>query len=622
MKPVDALLEILRSEGVQYVFGNPGTTELPLLDALVDAPDLQYVLGLQEASVVAMADGYARATGRTAFVNLHVAAGLANGLIGLLNASRSRTPMVILAGQQDRRHLQADPMLSGDLVGIAAPVAKSAVEVHQAYDLPVLLRRAFALARRPPAGPVFVSVPMDLLEEEGSVAVPAPSRVAALPAATALGDAVSLLSSAAAPVIVAGDGVGREGAVPALVAVAERLGAAVWSQPMFDGVDFPGSHALHRGMLPPRHAAIRAALEPHDVVLIVGAHAFMPHHYTPGSPIPDGTAVVQLDSDQSEVGRNFPVAAGLVGAIAPTLTALDAALAEALATPPAATAAASPDTARPLGAADADAGAAGAGAGGAGAGGAGAGGAGAAGVAPNAAVVAAEIVERRIERIRERAVRVAAEIAADREAVDREARGKYGPAPLDPLAAMHALASGLPPDAVVVEEAITAGIALRSVYRPDRPHSYVHTVGGGLGWGIGAAIGTRIGDPTRPVVAVLGDGSAMFGLQGLWSAARYDVAVTFVIVNNGEYRTLKDTLDGSKSRSSEQNTYLGLDLPGLDWQAAAKLFGLASTTVTHTDELRALVGGAGDRQQPLLVEVPVTTHAFTAPSGTSTAEAT
>ncbi|GAA3399191.1 thiamine pyrophosphate-binding protein [Cryptosporangium minutisporangium] len=580
MKPVDALLEILRSEGVRHVFGNPGTTELPLLDALVDAPDLEYVLGLQEASVVAMADGYARATGRTAFVNLHVAAGLANGLIGMLNASRSRTPMVVLAGQQDQRHLQADPMLSGDLVGLAAPVAKSAVEVHHSYDLPVLLRRAFALARRPPAGPVFVSVPMDVLEEDSSIVVPPPSRVAGAGAANDLSDAVRLLRDATAPVIVAGDGVGREGAVDALVEVAERLGTPVWSQPMHDGVDFPGNHPLHLGMLPPRHSAIRAALETHDVVLIVGCHAFMPHHYTPGPPIPEGTAVVQLDSDPGEVGRNFSVAAGLVGPLEPTLRSLDRAVAEALA---------DLDAAPPPAAADA----------------------GAAG--------------RVADRIRERAAEVAARVRADRDAVDRDARERYGPAPLDPLAAMHALAEGLPPDAVVVEEAITAGIALRSVLRLDRPRSYVHTVGGGLGWGIGAAIGTRLGDPTRPVVAVVGDGSAMFGLQGLWSAARYGVPVTFVVVNNGEYRTLKDTLDGAKSRSTARGEYLGLDLPGLDWQSAARTFGLACTRVENPAELRAVVAGAGDRQTPLLVEVPVTTHAdgtLTAANGLSTAEAT
>ncbi|MFI5953626.1 thiamine pyrophosphate-binding protein [Cryptosporangium sp. NPDC051539] len=549
MKPVDALLEILRSEGVRHVFGNPGTTELPFLDALVEAPDLSYVLGLQEASVVAMADGYARATGRTAFVNLHVAAGLANGLIGLLNASRSRTPIVVLAGQQDRRHLLADPMLSGDLVGIASPVAKSAVEVHQAYDLPVLLRRAFALARQVPAGPVFVSVPMDVLSSDSdSLPVPGVSRVSPAGPPSEITDAVRLLTGADSPVIVAGDGVGRDGCVPDLVTLAERLGAPVWSQPMYDGVDFPASHPLHLGMLPPRHSAIRSALEAHDVVVIVGCHAFMPHHYTPGPAIPEGAVVVQIDPDPAEIGRNFPVEAGLAGPLGPTLRALAAGVATALADGP--------------------------------------GSAGAAG----------------------RAERISRRTAASRDAAEADALRRYGPVPLDPVAAMHAVAAGLPADAVVVEEAITAGLVLRTVLRPDRPGSYVHTVGGGLGWGVGAAIGTRLGDPSRPVVAVLGDGCTMFGLQGLWSAVRYRVPVTFVVVNNGEYRTLKETLDGTKSRSAALGRYLGTDFPGLDWQAGARLFGLASTRVSSAAELRAVVAGAGDRADPLLVEVPVTAH--------------
>lgn len=533
MRPVDALLSILRDERVRHVFGNPGTTELPLLDALVDAPDLRYVLGLQEASVVAMADGYARATGRTAFVNLHVAAGLANGLIGLINAARSRTPLVVLAGQQDRRHLLQDPMLSGDLVGLARPVAKSAVEVQHAYDLPTVLRRAFAEAVRAPAGPVFVSVPMDLLAEDGPVAVPERSVLSGPGPAVDLDRALALLADASAPVIVAGDGVGRDGAVADLVCVAERLGAPVYHQPMHDGVDFPGNHPLHLGMLPPRNAAIRAALEPHDVVLIVGCHAFMPHHYTPGPAIPDGAAVVQVDVDPAEIGRNFPVAAGLPGALGPTLRALAAEL---------------PDR------------------------------------SARQAAVTARSASARAER-------------------DAEARDRYGPAPLDPLAAMHAVAAGLPADAVVVEEAITAGIALRSVLRLDRPRSYVHTVGGGLGWGIGAAVGTRMGDPTRPVVAVLGDGCAMFGLQGFWSAVRYRQPVTFVVVNNGEYRTLKDTLDTMTGRSG---AYVGLDLPGIDWAAAASTFGLGYVRIGDADELRGVV--ASPRSEPLLVDVPVTGH--------------
>ncbi|MFC1437089.1 thiamine pyrophosphate-binding protein [Streptacidiphilus sp. N1-10] len=552
-RPVEALLAILREEGVDRIFGNPGTTELPFTDALVDAPDLRYVLALQEASAVAMADGYARATGRTAFVSLHVAAGLANGLIGMINASRSRTPMVVTAGQQDRRHLVQDPMLSGDLVAMAAPVAKSAVEVHRAADLPIVLRRAFALAAQPPAGPVFVSIPMDLLAEQEPVDLPGRSTRTPQGPATGLADAAAVLAGARHPVIVAGDGVGRDGAVAELVQVAERLGATVYHQPMNDGIDFPGRHPLYAGMLPPRNAAVRELLRPHDALLIVGCRAFMPHHYSSGPAIPDGLTVVQLDADPQEIGRNFAVRLGLAGALTPSL----AGLAEQLRAQPVADAA-------------------------------------------------------------DRTARLGAVHTARRDALDRDALARYGSAPLDPLAAVHALAAGLPPDTVVVEEAITAGLQLRTVLRQDRPRSYVHTVGGGLGWGIGAAVGTRLGAPRRPVAAVLGDGCAMFGVQGLWSAARYRVPAAFFVMNNSEYRTLKETLDAQQSRSTAARAYVGLDLdPGLgegptvgrlDWSHAARFFGIQAVRIDSAEQLREVAATVGELDAPLLVDVPVTSH--------------
>ncbi|MGH3658509.1 MAG: thiamine pyrophosphate-dependent enzyme, partial [Micromonosporaceae bacterium] len=175
-------------------------------------------------------------------------------------------------------------------------------------------------------------------------------------------------------------------------------------------------------------------------------------------------------------------------------------------------------------------------------------------------------------------------------------------------AAAHAIAAGLPEDAVVVEEAITSGHPLRSVLRLDRPRSYVHTVGGGLGWGIGAAIGTRLGDPSRPVVAVIGDGSAMFGVQGLWTATRHDVPVTFVIMNNGEYRTLKETLDSGKSRSTELGRYVGLDLapPTLDWSGAGTLFSVPYVRAESSVHLRDLI--ATPRTESLIIDVPIHSH--------------
>jgi benzoylformate decarboxylase len=545
VKPIEALLHILRDEGVRHVFGNPGTTELPFVDALAATSDVDYVLAVQELSAVAMADGYARMTGRPSFVSLHVAAGVANGLVGMLNASRSRTPMVITAGQQDRRHLVQDPMLSGDLVALASAATKDAVEVHHAADLPVLLRRAFATAARTPAGPVLLSVPMDLLAEDVDVDVPARSAVQPPGAANGVDAAASILVAARSPAIVAGDGVGRDRAVPDLVRVAEALGAAVYHQPMNDGVDFPGNHPLYREMLRPTNAAVRAALTGHDVVLVVGTHAFMPHHYSQGSAIPGGTTVLQLDTDAAEIGRNFPVAVGMVGALGASLAALADAVGDRTTAAPARLAAA------------------------------------------------------------------ATASATRRAGIDAEALAAYGDAPLHPLAAAHAVAAGLPADAVVVEEAITVGIMLRGVLRQDRPGSYVHTVGGGLGAGIGGAIGVRLGAPDRPVVAVLGDGCAMFGLQGLWSASRYRVPVLFVVMNNGEYRTLKETLDGMGSRSTRLRRYVGLDLapPALNWTRAADFFGLRSVRVGSADELREVVATSATLDEPLVVDVPLLSHA-------------
>jgi benzoylformate decarboxylase len=523
MKPMDALLEILRDEGVDRIFGNPGTTELPLIEALADNPDLEYVLAVQEHTAVAMADGYARATGRTSFVNLHIAAGVANGLIGMLNAKRSRIPMVVTAGQQDRRHLIEDPMLAGDLVGIARAATKHAVEVQHARDLPIVLRRAFALAAQPPAGPVFVSLPMDLLREDTDVTVPERSALAPLGAATGLDQAAWLLTAASRPAIVAGDGVGRDGAVAQLVTLADRLNATVFHAPMHDWVNFPFTHPLHAGMLTPKNEAVRKALSGHDVVLIVGSHAFSPHHYTEGPAIPPGTRVVQLDDDPAEPGRNFAVELGLTGGIRASLSQLGTQ------------------------------------------------------------------IRRRTNPRRTQS------------APARRVSLTTVTAPLDPQVAAQAVADGLPRDAVVVDEAITVGIALRPLLRLDTPGSFVHTIGGGLGWGIGAAVGTKMARQEQPVVAVLGDGCTLFGLQGLWSAARYRVPVLFLVMSNGEYRTLKDTL----AEAGAVGPHPGLDLGRMDWLAAGRFFDIEARQVTSDAELRAVVSRADMLTAPMLVDVPI-----------------
>ncbi len=539
MRGVDAMIQVLRDEGVDRVFGNPGTTELPFVDAVGDAADLPYVLAPHEGTLVAMADGYARATRRTSFVNLHVAAGVANGLIGMLNATRSRTPMVITAGQQDSRHLIQDPMLSGDLVGLASAATKWAVEVRRVDDLGVVLRRAFRLAASPPEGPVFVSIPMDLLDETLGERVPARTTIEPLGAAPEIGAAVDALRAARAPAVIAGDGVGRAGALDALVEIADGIGASVYHAPMNDRLNFPMDHPLYRGMLLPENAVIRQALDPHDVVLLAGVRAFMPHHYSAGPAIDAGTLLVQLDDDPAQLGRNYPVAVALVGGVGATLSAL----------------------AKELGPPD------------------------------EAAIGRTGTIE--------------AAVRAARERTGASVPTGAGTGPLDPRSAAAALAAHLPPGALVVEEAITVGLLLREHLRLREPDSFHHTVGGGLGWGIGSAVGVSLGRPDRPVVAALGDGCALFGLHGLWTAANQQRPVTFVVFNNGEYRTLKQTLTRMRPADAPAR-FAGMDLapPEVDWPALSGALGVRGVRATNVDELISILAERAEATEPLLVEVP------------------
>lgn len=541
MTPRAALIEVLRTEGVDRIFGNPGTTELPLMDELVDVTDIEYVLALQEASAVAMADGYARASGRPAFVNLHVAAGLANGLANVLNARRSHTPLVVTAGQQDRRHLVQDPMLSGDLAAMAAPICKTSVEVARAEDLALTLRRAFLAAQTPPTGPVFVSIPMDLLEEPVEVDVPPRSIVHRDVVAGGIEEAADVLAGAERPAIVAGDGIAREGAVAEAVALAEALGAAVYHQPLYDAIDFPATHPLYASMLPPANAAIRGILSAHDVVLLVGTVAFTPYPYTPVGAVPAEVELLQIDPDPAEIGRNYAVAVGMVGGVKATMAALT-------------------------------------------------------------------------HHLSGRVVAAADRLAAARARRDPESRdfdavaeARYGPAPIDPMAAAHGLIKGLPDGGIVVDEAVTTGIYIRNFLAASEPGRYHFTVGGGLGWALGAAIGVKMAQPEAAVMSVIGDGSTMYALQGLWTAARYEVPCVFAVVNNREYRILKQGLDGLSGLSAKKKEYVGMDLypPDIDFVGLGRALGVSAKRVGRADEVCDAVRDAFASGEPTLIEIPI-----------------
>jgi benzoylformate decarboxylase len=542
-----AVLEVLRRAGVRHLFGNPGTTELALVDAL-PASGLQYVLALQEATATAAADGYAQASGGPGVVNLHVLPGLANGLAIVHNAQRARSPLVVTAGQQDTRLLLDEPILSGDLVRLAEPLTKWAYEVRRAAEAPAAVRRALKVALTPPTGPVFLSLPMDLMTEAAAEEAPAPPTVPARaqPDPAAIARAAGHLLQARAPLIVAGDGVARAGAVADLVTLAEALGAPVHGEPIFRRLDFPADHPLWRGGLYPGPGPVRRALERADVVLLVGATVFTWFLHAPGDAFPPGLTTIQLDDDPWELARAYPVTLALAGDPGGGLRALAARIAES------------------------------------------------AGDAHRAAAAAR----------RQAAARTRAEQAARLAAA---AEGERTRVPVAPGFLMHTLAGLLPDEVAIVDESASS---LPHVLRhlPFRAGSdFFGSRTGTLGWGMGAAVGVQLARPGRKVVATIGDGSLMYAPQALWTAARYRLPITYVVIDNASYAILKGGMLALGLESAKRGLFDGLDLtdPEIDHVRLAASLGVRAERVEEPKALRDTLAACLAHPGPSLVSVAV-----------------
>jgi benzoylformate decarboxylase len=544
----EVLLEVLRTEDVIHVFGNPGSTELPLIDALAAVEDLHYVLALQEATAVGMADGYAQATGRAAFLNLHTSAGLGNAIGNLTNARANGTPLVVTAGQQDERHLEYDPLLSGPLTDLAAPISKWSHEVRSLGELGTILRRAFHDAAAPPTGPVFVSLRMDILERRGDAEPPPPSLIGRRPVAGdlgALGELAHLLAEAAPEglAIVVGDEVAASSAVDEAVQLAEALGAAVYGSPLFGSAVFPRAHPLWAGMLPYSATGVRATLEPYRRVLLVGGRAFMAYPYTPESPVPPTVELLHLSPDPAQLGRAHPVRLGLAGDPKVTLAAL--------------------------------------------------------------VPLVADTVDRRVTA--EAVTAASARRRAEIESLEGVASSRYAAVPMDPMAAAHALVRALPPATAVVDEAITTGGFVRGFHHDSVPGGYFFCRGGGLGWGMPAACGVSLGRGGEPVLCVVGDGSALYSPQALWTAAHEQLPVVFAVVDNRQYRILKDNLRSMDAVSSRVGRFVAMDLvdPPVDFLALAGAFGVDSIPIESADEVGDAVRTALETGRPHLLHLPI-----------------
>ena len=540
-----AFVSLLRDEGVTTLFGNPGTTELPIMDALTAQTDIGYVMGMQEQVVVSMADGYARASGRLAVCNVHVAPGLGNALGALFTAQQSGSPVLITAGQQEQGHGLTEPILYAPLVPIAQPFVKWAVEVNRIEDLPRIVRRAAKVALTEPTGPVFISLPGDILNTEAPLDLGHATRVdtATRPTVAAVEALAERLLSARSPVIIAGHEVVASDAFEAIGEFATVLGAPVYNQTVDSGSHFPSEHSAYMGLLTRNQARVREILSAHDLMVSVGSDVFRLSTHSEVDPLPDTTKVIQIGQRDWELGKNYAAETAIRADVRETLKDLTAAL-------------------RRIGG-EAH--------------------------AMHAATAIAALAENNWSAHRARKYEAA---MANAEA-----------SPMAPDWLMAALVENLPENAIVVDEGITSAAALLDFLPFRHRYDYFGIVSGGIGWGLPAAVGVALARPESRVTAIIGDGSAMFSIQALWSAARHKLPITFVIANNGGYRIIKQRL---KSFHGNEH-YIGMDFddPAIDPGKLAEGFGVRAVRAETPAEFVAAMRDAATADGPLLIDALV-----------------
>jgi len=540
-----AFVRLLVEEGVTHLFGNPGTTELPIMEVLPDFPQLRFVLGLHESVVVAMADGYARASNRLTAANVHVAPGLGNAMGALYNAQFSGSPIILTAGQQEQGHGLTEPLLYAPLVPVATPFVKWAVEATRVEDLPRILHRAAKVALTPPTGPVFISLPGDVLEQQAEIDLDAPTRIDARmrPSDEALAALARRLLAAKNPVILAGQELSIHDAFAEATELAELLGAGVYQQTVPYAAQYPSAHHAYLGALTRVQKSVRATLEPFDLLLCLGADLLRMSVYSPLEPLPAGLPVIHVSERDWEIGKNHATELAIRANVKVTLRALLPLL-------------------RKMRGAD-----------------------------------AAAAAERRLAALAPR------NWSAQRDKARLAALEAAEETPVDPRYLMLRITEALPRDAVVVEEALTSSLSLPALLEQRDPQSFYGLASGGLGFALPGAIGVSLALPGRPVVAIVGDGSALYGIQALWTAAHLKLPITYVIANNRGYRILKERLVSMR----KSDRFVGMDIrdPAIDYAALAQSMGVPGRRVRDPGEIAPALREALAAGGPRLIEVMV-----------------
>jgi benzoylformate decarboxylase len=545
MTGIEALIKVLQQEDVKYVFGIPGATEVHVMDALEDHPEIKYILALNEVVSAGMAEGYARTSGKVGFLSLHTGPGLAAATPLLSNAYFGGVPLVITAGQQDTRLLSQEPALTDNLVRIAGPFTKWATEILHAEDVPLVMHRAFRVASHPPTGPVFVSLPQDVLTQAADYEYVkgAPSFNQCFPDPESIRLAADLLGQAVNPVMIVEDGVTKNNALQEVVDLAELIGARVY-QPWMADVNFPTHHPLYMGDIDISNLKTRDMLTAVDVLVVIGA-AFFAQPVRLAQPlVPPCTKIIQIDNNPWQIAKNFPVSSGVEGDIKVAIGELIKALKKGL---------------------------------------------------PSLAKANAK----------NRADLISGETRNMRLAFAEKAQKERDKTPIAVSRLMTEIRDALKPATLLVDDCWSCSAVLRQTLDLKRPLSYQRSRGGGsIGYGLPGALGVKLASPDKPVVSIVGDGSAMWSIQTLWTAAHYNIPVTFIVCANSIYRQvrrMKHIIMGEKARGR----YLGTDLshPRNDFCKMAEGMGISARRVDRPEQLNKVLTLALASNQPNLVEV-------------------
>ena len=545
MSGKQAVLEMLKAEGIEYIFGNRGTGEGPLIDMLGDYPEFKYIMALQESVAMGMGESFARSTEKTSFVSLHVDSGLANGIALMLDALNTGTPMVVTSANYDSRKINETKT---DLAELVRPVTKWAVELDLPDQIPSVLRRAFNEANSHPKGPVYVGFTANALEGIADMNIVPSGKVhdEVIPSPTGILEAAKLLSQAKNPALMVGDRVSDDNAISESVNIAELLGMAVF-QSRGAEVSFPTTHPQYQGMHSLRSQESRESLKEFDVILTVGMDTLDELFYWGDVILDESQKLIHIDPIPGRVGRSEPTD---VGIISNCKTGLAELISEV-----------------------------------------------------------SKTVDQNI--VKARKSQVVSDALSQKEAYEESVKSKWNSTPMSPARMMYELSNAIPKNSIVVDDSISNRAAMRHYFPATERNDIRGVRGQSIGGGIGATMGTQCAFPDRPVFGVLGDGSSMMTIQGLWTAANDKIPCIFVICNNGMYRVLKTNFNVYQKEILNEPEPAGDNLLYSDFVTPFNLctiaegMGLHSERVTDPNEIAGAVDRALASGGPALLDIVI-----------------